>query len=202
MSADRRWLARGDERGTLNVWEVDGRTVSSDAGRAVLAVAFSPDSRALAVLRREPGGNSLVTFLLPGTGVAGLGEIQFAAGVNAIAWSPDGRLLAAACEDHTLQLWDVSAHRLERTLTGHKRGVTAVAFSPDGRTLASGDGRTIKIWQAHTGRETLTVFRDIKLGEPLRWLAFAPDGTQLLAAEETGRVQFFSAPQAGNAPLR
>jgi WD40 repeat protein len=69
-----------------------------------------------------------------------------------------------------------------------------VAFSPDGHTLASGDGRTIKLWQASTGREMITVYQEIKLGDPLRWLTFTPDGTRLIAADEGGRIQIFLGP--------
>src|SRR5262249_55295271 len=96
--------------------------------------------------------------------------------------------------DHTLQLWDARAHLLLHTLEGHKLALAAVAFAPDGRTLASGDGRTIKLWHTVTGREMLTLYRDIRIGDPLRWLAFTRDGTFLLAADQGGRVQFFRAP--------
>jgi WD40 repeat protein len=122
------------------------------------------------------------------------GSIDLKTVVNILAWSPNGAILAAACDNHSVQLWDASDRRLTRTLTGHKRGVTAVAFSTDGRTIASGDGRTIKLWHAATGREMLTLYRDIKLGDPLRLLAFTGDGSRLLAADEGGRVQIFLAP--------
>ncbi|WP_295389927.1 hypothetical protein [uncultured Thiodictyon sp.] len=56
--------------------------------------------------------------------------------VRALAFSPDGRVLASAA-GNTVYLWDPTTGAAVRTLTGHGNWVTAVAFSPDGRLLAS-----------------------------------------------------------------
>ena len=86
-----------------------------------------------------------------------------------------------------MQLWDRQTRRWVRSLAGHKHAVAALACSPEGRTLASGDGRTLKLWQTATGREVLTVFRDLQFGEPLLWLAFTAAGARSLAAAAAGR---------------
>ncbi|OYV85668.1 MAG: hypothetical protein B7Z73_13135 [Planctomycetia bacterium 21-64-5] len=57
--------------------------------------------------------------------------------VYSVAFSPDGRLLATASQDHTARLWDAATGRQRAILAGHRDEVNAVAWSPDGKLLAS-----------------------------------------------------------------
>ena len=52
--------------------------------------------------------------------------------VDAVAFSPDGKLVLTGSYDDTVRLWEVAGGRLVATLSGHKGTVKAVAFSPDG----------------------------------------------------------------------
>jgi WD40 repeat protein len=93
--------------------------------------------------------------------------------IYALAFSPDGKLLAVA-DGHVVRLWDTATGAERGTLKGHTRMVTAVAFTPDGRLLASAstDGQ-VKLWDLASGAQRGGF--DWQVG-PVTALALAPDG--------------------------
>jgi WD40 repeat protein len=96
--------------------------------------------------------------------------------VNAIAFSPDGQLLASASDDHTVKLWRVSDGALLGTLRGHFEEVNCVAFSHNGEMLASGSmDRTIKLWNV----ADQSLIRTMGGNEFILGVAFSPDDQQL-----------------------
>src|SRR5207249_3843179 len=78
-----------------------------------------------------------------------------AGGVNAVAFRPDGRLLASGGEDGLLCLRDLGATDRPVSRKGHRGGINALAFAPDGGLLASAGGfynapAEVLLWDADT----------------------------------------------------
>ncbi len=72
--------------------------------------------------------------------------------VGAVAYAPDGGLIAVAGWDHTLSIWDVPSRSLKQRLAGHDHALWCIDWSSDGKLIAAGDvyGR-VRIWDAKNG---------------------------------------------------
>ena len=101
------------------------------------------------------------------------------ADINALVFSPDGHLAAAASADGSVILLDIPKDQIN-FLEGHQGPVRDVDFSPDGKQVLSGsaDGSII-LWDAVTGNLIRTILsQDIEVGN----VAFAPDGQRILSS--------------------
>jgi WD40 repeat protein len=105
-----------------------------------------------------------------------------------VAFSPDGRTLASASADHTIQLWNLRSHTpLGQPLNEHTATVSSVAFSPDGRTLASaGADHTIRLWDTHERKPLGVPLTGHRAG--VRSVAFSPDGRTLVSGSDDKTV--------------
>ena len=198
FSPDGKLLATFDNRGNIKVadWASDRTltnfTVPPPRRRPAGVVVFSPDGNRLAI--GEDYGHIQLLDLRTGT-VVPL-QTQSSAGVVALVFSADARLLAAGLGS-AVRLWDANSGEPRGQLTNHTDSVNALAFTPDGRQLASasGDG-TIRIWNAadHTELRCLR-----SSGEGLPALAMMPDGRTLVTAGYRGSLCFWDATASSRA---
>lgn len=117
-------------------------------------------------------------------------------GINTVAVSPDGKIIASGSRDGMLKLWNLGNNTPRTTPTSGRAlgddlyGENAVAFSPDGKTLASGsDDNTIKIWDIRTGELLHT------LKGHSAWvsdLVFTPDGKTLISSSSDQTIKIWN----------
>src|SRR5262249_18541625 len=78
--------------------------------------------------------------------------------LHCLALHPRGRLLAAAGDDRTVEIWDTGRAKVIGTLAGHKGPVFTVAFCPQGKRLASaGEDGKVRIWSLTASRPVATL---------------------------------------------
>jgi WD40 repeat protein/serine/threonine protein kinase/tetratricopeptide (TPR) repeat protein len=132
--------------------------------------------------------------------------------VWAVAYSPDGRLLASAgggnpyygpssgpVKPGEVILWDMGTGERVRTLHGHQHIVRTVAFRPPaGKQMVSGDyDGLVKFWDVASGRELDTLSLGKKTA--VNAVAFSPDGGRL-ATTLDGEVQVWDLPAGATRP--
>jgi hypothetical protein len=94
--------------------------------------------------------------------------------VGALAFSPDSRVLAAACHDGWIRFWDVDANKQLEPIQWQV-GTSAVAFSPDGRRVAAGNDRQqVTVWEFPARSKVYSIGHGATGGAGC--LAFAADG--------------------------
>jgi len=109
-------------------------------------------------------------------------------GVDAVAFSPDGKVIVSGSVDGGLRLWNVASGREIRRFDGPSARVTAVAFARDGKSFISGNGGTLRLWDLANGREIRRFEGGPFSGD---FAAISPDGGSMLSwggADKTLRV--------------
>ncbi len=188
ISPDGRKMAFRLPNGTVEIWNLESlqrtATVPTDE-YTIHGLAFSADSRLLAA-RGLGSATAVVWDIVRGQEVA-----RFTNTYRALAFSPDGAILAGSSPDYAVKLWNISTKQELATLRGHKWAITQTAFSPDGKLLVSGAiDNTARIWDVAAKRE-VAVLQGHKSG--IHSLAFSPDGRTIATGSTDETVKLWSA---------
>ena len=186
---------------TARLWDTaTGRlrdTLPGHSGQ-VNAVAFAPDGRLLATASEDTTariwdlteGRQRAAFFrwappVRSTLSHGL-EV-----VTAIAFSPDGSLIATGLGDSTARIWETVDRTVVRRLTQHSAPVTAVMFAPDNSLLATASADcTVRLWPLGRTRRTTSAIVLSGHTDRVTAIAFSPDGSLIAtaSADATTRV--------------
>ncbi|HEU5432414.1 MAG TPA: WD40 repeat domain-containing protein, partial [Thermomicrobiales bacterium] len=154
FTPDGRFWAAGRGDGTVALYEADSDSPLAcfSLESTVQSLRFAPHAPVLAA------SAGCVTKVFNYEDGAVLGIFEHPELVRGAAWSPDGALMATACADGCVYVWDSRTGELRRRLKRHPSAAVYVTFNHRGNLLASHgwDGHT-QIWDVGSGAALLRV---------------------------------------------
>lgn len=181
LASGSRFYSGGDY--TVRSWNMKGDELDSRRGPTtfVWSVAIKPDST------QWIAGSFEKNIRLFDYTTGKLSNLNaHSKSVLAVAYSPNGKIMASGSLDETIYLWDTENYKVADTLKGHGGNIFCVTFSPDGKYLASASkDNTVRVWETATGN-LLRTFRGHT--NAVFSAVFSPDGNYLVSGSVDNNV--------------
>ena len=105
-----------------------------------------------------------------------------------LAFSTDGKWLAADGNDHEIHIWDVSAASKVHTLAGHEGRITGLAFRSNDELISASEDGTVRLWNVTEERE----IRRYRAGlDQVTSIALSPDEQQVVLGVTDGTLRLW-----------
>ncbi len=178
FSPDGKFLAVGNNRNTIQVWDVNsGQLLRTLSGHAdyVRAVHYLPDGKLLSV-----GDDGDVRLWDPNNNLAARVTKVHTGFINGFSISKDGKIFATGGNDRQAKVWDLAANKMLHQFD-HPDSVRHVALSPDLKRLATVTfGKSVRVINLDAGADVHQLAHDSSITA----MAFTPDGRYLMTATQ------------------
>jgi eukaryotic-like serine/threonine-protein kinase len=177
LSPDEKFIVSSGWGPTIKLWDAEhGTELKTLSGHEdnVLNVALSPDGKQIA----SGGQDKTVRLWDVETGSEMATLRGHAQGVWSVRFSPDGKRIASAEYWDVIKIWDrTTGKEMINIQTGQY--VNGLAFSPDGRHMAAGGNGEIRVWDADSGAEVMTIAAAHR--DWVMYVAYSPDGKNIVS---------------------
>ncbi len=200
LSPDGRFLAAGGTNGVVTVYDLShpARPVFLASlhgfGSTVYDVSFGPQGRTLAAADNDGSVRQWDLSRLARPTLSGVTRAPGGTPLQAVVYSPDGNLLAAAGANGTLLVWRRGEAKARVVAGAGSAQLTSLAFSPDDKLLATGgEDNVVRLFAVAPGGAARAVHAP--LGGFTSWvdsLAFSPDGRDLVAGSSDNSLREWS----------